>query len=349
MHRAIPTIGRWFLAALSLPLFLSGCGFSSQTFTQEPEPEEPVKYSCNTPEDAVSAADLVLTVKDVSLEIRDGEIFEAWTYNGQVPGPVLRMNLGETKRIKLVNYSPRPASLHFHGAAYPLIDDGITLYPEGVVNPGCAHVYTVTASSPGVWPFHSHLDTSNELVRGLYGALIVPDPAEPPADHEFVLFMGQLGTEGEEEGEEHEHIKNHESSHEEENSSGKHNFSMVFNGRPDGKGPVIRLAGDQYEFIHGEMPRTRIGDLVRWRVLNVSPDAWHTIGFHQHVFCDRGGVVDSLGACPREGQLINILDVSPLKGMSFEFIEAVAGTWMYHCHILDHAIEGMMAFYQVDP
>lgn len=290
--------------------------------------------ACATPADATAPADVVLTVQDATISWAPGVHFQAWTYDGDVPGPVLRLSLGETSRVKLINESPRPASLHFHGVSYAASDDGSPEHPQSMVNPGCAHVYTITADEPGVWPFHSHRNPREEMAKGLYGAVIVPPTDELPADHEYVIFLGQLGLE-EEEGD--------------ENNARKPDFAMTINGRPYARAEVIELMGDRYVATRDATAMAEVGDRLRWRVLNVSPDEPHTFHLHGHRWCDRDTVMNENGNCPAGSLPVDNVALLPAQGVSLEFVEDNPGTWMYHCHITDHVDDGMFAFYDVNP
>lgn len=289
-------------------------------------------FSCTTPEDTDAPADVTITAQDAAIMPGDGTTFGAWTYDGDVPGPVLRMAVGETLRVKLVNQSPRTTSLHFHGVRYSAVDDGSPEHPESMVGPGCAHVYTITAVQPGVWPYHGHRDPRTEMAFGLYGAVIVPDPAETPADHEYVVFAGQLGIEGE--------------GGDEEGSESP--FFMTLNGRAYGGAEVIELENGRYVVTDQEMADAKVGDRVRWRVVAVSPDDPHTFHLHGHRWCD-GAPAGADGTCPDGHPPIDNVSLFPAQGVSLEYVEDDPGDWMYHCHIVDHVNDGMFAMYHVEP
>lgn len=312
-----------------LAAVLIGCGGDGGS---KPSGVSSGSAKCGTPEDAAAPADVTITARDVQVPLRDGRLVLAWTYDGDVPGPVLRIPLGETRRVKLVNASPRTTSLHFHGVHYAAVDDGTPDSPESMVAPGCAHVYAITADQPGVWPYHGHRDPGVEMARGLHGAVVVPFPDEAPADHEYVVFLGQLGIEeeGHEEGE------------------GGPPFAMTINGRADGGALVIALAGDHYAVTSGSVARAHLGELVRWRVLNVSPDEPHTFHVHGHTWCD-GGAPDAAGGCPAGAAPVDNVDLLPAQGVSFEHVEDNPGMWMLHCHIVDHVVDGMFAYYEAMP
>lgn len=290
---------------------------------------KPAPLACATPGDTSALADVTIDAEMISLSTPHGEI-EARTFGGDVPGPVMRMQLGESRRVKLVNHTDRPMSLHFMGVSYAPEDDGTPDTPSSVVNPGCAHVYPITARSAGVWPIVDHVEPRDSLAHGAYGAIVVPAPDEVPADRDFVVFMGQLGLE-EESGEEAE----------------EEPFEMTLNGRAAPASRTIELRGGAYVASEG-VPRARVGELVRWRIIDASPDATHTFGVHDHEFCELGGLPDARGRCA-SGGMANIVDVTPLHGRTIEWREAAAGHWMVHCHILEHVEEGMMGWYDVAP
>ncbi len=291
---------------------------------------------CATPADRDMAADVVVTAENATVSATPGEpVFDAWTFDGDVPGPVWRLGVGQVLAVKLLNSSLRASSLHFMGLDYDVTDDGTPDFSQSVVAPGCAHVYRVAATEPGAWPFVNHVEPGLSLPRGQYGAVIVPGVSERPAAHEFVIFAGQLGVEAKGQGE--------------EDDANETPFHMTFNGRVFPSSLVIELSGDHYARRPDSVPTAKVGELVRWRIINVSPDATHTFGIHGHQFCDQGGVEDPVKGCPNGGHVTNIVDVSPLKAATVEFIESAPGRWMFHCHLLDHVTDGMLGFYEVAP
>jgi FtsP/CotA-like multicopper oxidase with cupredoxin domain len=126
----------------------------------------------------------------------------AW--DRRVPGTVLFADAGDTLAIHVRNADPDNChSLHVHGLEYGADSDGA--WPLGVqgrsgtrsddIHPGASwtYRYRVTADTTGVWAFHDHHQMVQRWInRGLFGALIVRDPAAPPADHEIPVFIHQL-------------------------------------------------------------------------------------------------------------------------------------------------------------
>jgi len=133
-----------------------------------------------------------LTAVDRELEVAPGVFFPAWTYNGTVPGPVLRATEGDTFRVHFVNGGSHPHTIHFHGI-HPTNMDGVF----EVVAPGDRFTYEFEARPYGMHLYHCHATPLKKHIhRGLYGALII-DPREPrePAQ-ELVLVMNGFDTDG---------------------------------------------------------------------------------------------------------------------------------------------------------
>jgi multicopper oxidase len=119
--------------------------------------------------------------------------FKAWTYNGQVPGPPIRVKEGETLRVILENHLPEETTIHWHGLPVPNRMDGVPYVTQKPVKPGETFVYEFKATPPGTYMYHSHF--SYQLDRGLYGSLIVePKREERAYDKEFVLVLEDWAT-----------------------------------------------------------------------------------------------------------------------------------------------------------
>ena len=132
---------------------------------------------------------ITLVTEDVELEIAPGKKVKAWTFNGTVPGPTIRLAEGENVTIKYINKSPIPHTIHFHGN-HDDVNDGVI--PQ--VMPGQTYLYNITGEPAGALMYHCHAPpTSLHIRMGMYGALIV-DPIDrqkmAPAK-EFVMVMGE--------------------------------------------------------------------------------------------------------------------------------------------------------------
>jgi FtsP/CotA-like multicopper oxidase with cupredoxin domain len=128
--------------------------------------------------------DFVAGVK--TIEILPGLEYEAWTYNGRVPGPTIRATEGDRIRINFINGTDHQHSIHFHGI-HPANMDGV-FEP---IAPGETFVYEFEAEPFGLHLYHCHVaPLASHISRGLYGAFIIdPKESRPPADHEFIMVM----------------------------------------------------------------------------------------------------------------------------------------------------------------
>ncbi len=131
--------------------------------------------------------DIVVYEKDV--EVVPGIIYPAWTYNGRIPGPTIRVKEGDLIRIHLHNSSGHPHSLHFHGI-HSSDMDGVPGTP-GMIAPGENFTYEFNAEPFGLHLYHCHAaPLARHIAKGLYGAFIIdPLAGRPPVDREMVMVM----------------------------------------------------------------------------------------------------------------------------------------------------------------
>jgi multicopper oxidase len=117
-----------------------------------------------------------------------GRLARTWTFNGSLPGPELRVRAGQLLRVDFDNGLPAPTSIHWHGIAIRNDMDGVPGFTQRAIAPGARFLYEFTVPDPGTYFFHPHAGV--QLDRGLYGPLIVEDPAEPGRyDREAVVVL----------------------------------------------------------------------------------------------------------------------------------------------------------------
>ena len=123
----------------------------------------------------------------------EGHILDAWTFNGTIPGPTIRVTEGDLVRIRVINSNENsnPHSLHTHSIHYAK-NDGVSMggYPGGAISPGRSYTYEFIAQPYGVYPYHCHVDPiADHINRGLYGMMII-DPKEPrPQMTEMAMLL----------------------------------------------------------------------------------------------------------------------------------------------------------------
>jgi FtsP/CotA-like multicopper oxidase with cupredoxin domain len=133
-----------------------------------------------------------LTAVDKRLEVAQGVFFEAWTYNGTVPGPVIRATQDDLLRVNFVNGGAHPHTIHFHGI-HPANMDGVF----EVVDPGDTYTYEFPARPYGMQLYHCHsTPLKKHIHKGLYGAFIIDPPDPRPPAQELVLVLNVFDTDG---------------------------------------------------------------------------------------------------------------------------------------------------------
>ena len=129
------------------------------------------------------------SVANASLVMDKGPATEVWAYDGQVPGPLLRFRQGERLRIEVENQLAEPTTVHWHGLRPPAGMDGVPYLSQPPIEPGERFLYEFDLPDAGTFWYHPHLNSSEQLGRGLHGVLIV-DEANPPAvDRDLVWVL----------------------------------------------------------------------------------------------------------------------------------------------------------------
>ncbi len=131
---------------------------------------------------------LVAAASDI--DVGTGTPWRTWAYNGQVPGPEIRVTEGQRLRVTLENRLPEPTTIHWHGLPVPTEMDGVPDVSQRPVRPGETFIYEFDVPASGTFFYHSHVGL--QLDRGLSGPLIVKprdDGAAPGEDREQVLVF----------------------------------------------------------------------------------------------------------------------------------------------------------------
>ena len=175
--------------------------------------------------------------------IAPGAAFDAWAFNGQVPGPVIEGRVGDVLEIRLTNNLPEATSVHWHGLRVPASMDG-TDTVQRPVEPGESFTYRFRLPDAGTFWYHPHSNETVQMERGLYGALIVRGDDEPVLDAERILVLDDLKLDRE----------------------GRVAKFGGFVQRHDGREGDVRLVNGKLE------PELQIaaGQIERWRIVNAS-------------------------------------------------------------------------------
>jgi manganese oxidase len=138
-----------------------------------------------------------LNCKAMQWEYDAGKVADAWAYNGQVPGPELRVTEGDKVRVVVKNELAESTAVHFHGVIVPNSMDGVPFVTQPPIKPGQSFTYEFVARNPGSHMYHSHHNSTKQVGKGLLGAFIIEpkDKAKDPAfDIEHTMILNdQLG------------------------------------------------------------------------------------------------------------------------------------------------------------
>jgi nitrite reductase (NO-forming) len=152
--------------------------------------------------DATAPAVMSGTVHDVDFPIIEkdmtvaaGYVVHVWTFGGQVPGPVIRVHLGDTVRVHLTNQGTMSHSIDFHASQTAMNDQMVE------IKPGETFTYTFKADYAGVWMYHCGTAPAlHHIANGMFGMVIVePKGGLPKVDNEFAFVQNEwyLGAQGE--------------------------------------------------------------------------------------------------------------------------------------------------------
>ncbi len=137
---------------------------------------------------------LVLTAMLVRRTIR-GHDFVMYGFNGQVPGPLIRVPQNANVIVRFVNQIDRPSAVHWHGVRLDNRSDGVPGLTQAEVPAGGSFVYRVHFPDAGIYWYHPHMREDIEQALGLFGNMIVDSPDKnyySPVNQEQVLMLDDL-------------------------------------------------------------------------------------------------------------------------------------------------------------
>jgi nitrite reductase (NO-forming) len=131
---------------------------------------------------AGAVANVRLDINHSTVSIAPGITYDAWTFGGSVPGPVIHVRVGQTVRVTLHNGAPMPHSVDFHAAQ---VAPNVAFSD---VLPGKNKTFSFVAKVPGVFMYHcGTAPVLMHIANGMYGAIVVEPANMPKADREYVL------------------------------------------------------------------------------------------------------------------------------------------------------------------
>lgn len=186
---------KYYVIILLLPIlaFFAGSLFTGSLFDQySPSNKVEIKAADLPYDDSTNtkqAKEFDITAASTSINFNGNESFETWAYNGQVPGPELRVQKGDTVKINFKNNLPQETTIHFHGIRVPNKMDGVPDVTQTPIKPEGKFVYEFIAHDAGTFWYHPHVRGNEQVERGLYGTIVVEDSNEPEYSEDKMLVI----------------------------------------------------------------------------------------------------------------------------------------------------------------
>ena len=234
-------------------------------------------------------------------EVSPGEFVEAWAYNGQVPGPQIKVDVGDNVQVELTNLTPMGTDIHFHGVHTPNSQDGVSPYTQDPIGTGETFTYEFVAEDPAIGMYHAHLHSQTSVINGMFAVFQIGETPLPlgrtvsgveiPADlepaFEMPMVLNDAGTIG-----------------------------LSLNGKSFPATEPIVIDEDQWGVVH-------------YYNEGLTAHPMHLHQFPQLVFAKDGIPLD-------EPYWADTINVAPGERYSILFHADTPGVWVYHCHILTH-------------
>jgi nitrite reductase (NO-forming) len=255
---------------------------------------------------------------EITREIAEGANYHYWTFNGQVPGPFVRVRVGDTVGVSLKNHedSWMQHNVDFHAVTGPG-GGGVAT----VADPGATKGFTFKALNPGLYVYHCAVPVAAQhIANGMYGLILVePEGGLPKVDHEFYVMQGEIYTE-QAFGEKGELTES---------------YDKLMNEQPE----YYVFNGAANALAEGNALRAKVGETVRIYFGVGGPNktsSFHVIG---EIF-DNVYELASLTAEPLTN--VQTITVPPGGAAAVDFKVEVPGTYLLVDHALSRAARGLI-------
>jgi nitrite reductase (NO-forming) len=131
--------------------------------------------------------DIDLPIVDKDITVAEGFVVHAWTFGGTVPGPTIRVHLGDTVKVHLINQGTMTHSIDFHASQTAMNNQMVEIPVGGTLT------YTFKAEYAGVWMYHCGTAPAlHHIANGMFGMVIVePKGGLPKVDEEVALVQSE--------------------------------------------------------------------------------------------------------------------------------------------------------------
>jgi FtsP/CotA-like multicopper oxidase with cupredoxin domain len=123
------------------------------------------------------------------IELSPGVKVNAWTYDGGVPGPLIRARVGDRLIVHFSNKLPQSTTIHWHGVQVPIQMDGVPGVSQPPVEPNGSFTYDFVVPDAGLFWYHPHVLSAAQVGFGLYGALLVDEPVAGIGSHDQLVLV----------------------------------------------------------------------------------------------------------------------------------------------------------------
>jgi len=247
-----------------------------------------------------AAPDVTLEIAPYLLEASPKHRYRTIAYNGQVPGPLLRMREGQTQTIEVRNLTLDPELVHWHGLHVPADVDGAMEEGTPMIAPGATARYTFTPVPAGFRWFHTHTFAGNNLNKagytGQHGFLMIEPRGGAPAVADREIYLGL------------------------------HDWGGRFEGGGDGfMNPVYEASTINGKMLgFGEPVKVKTGERVLMHILNSSATEVHWLALSGHTF----RVVALDGNAVAQPQTVPMLRLAPAERVSAVVDMNAPGVWV---------------------
>ncbi len=222
-----------------------------------------------------------------------GKTEQAWGINQQVPGPVIRLTVGDKVKFVVHNDLPEPTTIHWHGLAVPNDMDGVPDMPVPPIPQGGFYTYsfTVTKQMVGTHWYHSHYDDDFQVDSGMNGVMIV-DPADtstlPHHDEDALFVLGAT--------------------------------------KVDGVDPENAFTIDGKSYPYAPQLTVHKGDKVLLRLVNTSAESYHAMTLDGYTLT----IVAQDGQPLPDPEAVSVVSIAPSETVDVTFTANQTGDWLFH-------------------
>lgn len=248
---------------------------------------------------AAAVPDVRIEIAPYTLEASPKHHVRTVAYNGQIPGPLFRMQEGKPQSVEIRNLTKDAEVVHWHGLYLPSEIDGAMEEGTPMIAPGASTRYTMIPKPAGFCWYHTHTFAGKDLTKAQYGGLhgfLLIEPRDNPAAYDREVFLGL------------------------------HDWNGQFLSSDDGSmKPAYDLATINGKVLgSGDPVKVKQGERVMMHILNSSPTEVHWISFSGHSF----DVVALDGNPVAQAQTVSMLRLAPAERVSAMVEMNNPGVWV---------------------